>query len=179
MPRTSFAQVHAERAFAHAPGAQPRRRFLRVREFAARWAPPWQPREACAWVSALPRACLRISTACWTVRARSRSISTSAWREECCQSGNSAAQPWRCTVSLWWKPSAVSPSPTQAPGRLAGLLRRRQIVVSPALISDRGAVGSTNRRERIAGVMPKGDADGDRHGCLPSSFSTIFDLELS
>ena len=28
MPRTSFAQVHAERAFAHAPGAQPRRRLL-------------------------------------------------------------------------------------------------------------------------------------------------------
>jgi hypothetical protein len=24
-----------------------------------------------------------------------------------------------------------------------------------------------------------GDADGDRHGCLPSSFSAIFDLELS
>ena len=117
--------------------------FLRVREFAVRREPPWQPREACAWVSARPRACLRISTACRTVRPRSHSISTSAWRKECCQSGNSAAQPWRCTVSLSWKPSAVSPSPTQAPGGLAGLLHGRQIVVSPALISDRGAVGST------------------------------------
>ena len=82
-------------------------------------------------------------------------------------------------MSLSWEPSSAAPLPTQVQAGLADLLHRRQVVADPTLPSDRGAVGSTNRRELITGAMPTGDADEDRHGCLPSSFSTIFDLELN